>query len=108
MFCNKCGTLLESKREEDGTNTVFCPSCGGTVDPKKQNLVMTSKIEHELEKEKTVIIEEDLQSMPIMAQECPKCGNNRVYYWQLQTRRSDEGATTFYRCTKCDHTWREY
>ncbi|MFX0116275.1 MAG: transcription factor S [Candidatus Hodarchaeota archaeon] len=108
MFCNKCGTLLESQKSEDRTYKVFCPSCGWTADPEKQNLVMTRHIEHNEEIEKTVIIEEDLQSMPTMAQECPKCNHNRVFYWQLQTRRSDEGATTFYRCTKCEHTWREY
>ncbi|PJB94591.1 transcription factor S, partial [Candidatus Pacearchaeota archaeon CG_4_9_14_0_8_um_filter_35_24] len=24
------------------------------------------------------------------------------------TRAADESETKFYRCTKCDHTWREY
>ncbi|MFW9917690.1 MAG: transcription factor S [Candidatus Thorarchaeota archaeon] len=108
MFCEKCGTLLETKRMEDGTNKVICPSCGTTADPTKQDLVLTSSFEHDLDKSRTVIIEEDVQSMPITAQECPKCGNNKAQYWQLQTRRSDEGATTFYRCTECEHTWREY
>jgi DNA-directed RNA polymerase subunit M len=26
----------------------------------------------------------------------------------VQTRRADESATQFFRCTKCGHTWREY
>ncbi|MHA2370730.1 MAG: transcription factor S [Candidatus Hodarchaeales archaeon] len=108
MFCEKCGTLLETQRMEDGTNKVLCPSCGSAADLTKQDLVLTSSFEHDFEKSRTVIIEEDVQSMPVMAQECPKCGNNKAHYWQLQTRRSDEGATTFYRCTNCEHTWREY
>ncbi|PIO07920.1 transcription factor S, partial [Candidatus Pacearchaeota archaeon CG10_big_fil_rev_8_21_14_0_10_35_219] len=31
-----------------------------------------------------------------------------AYFWTMQTRAADESETKFYRCTKCDHTWREY
>ncbi len=111
MFCDKCGTLLDRKVEEDGTSTVFCPTCGWTADPKNQNLVVKSEIPHDFQKEATIQIDEEVQKeqqQAVTAQECPKCKNNKAYYWQLQTRRSDEGATTFYRCTECSHTWREY
>jgi len=40
--------------------------------------------------------------------ECPKCGNNQVYVWQVQTRGADESSTQFFRCTKCGYTFREY
>jgi DNA-directed RNA polymerase III subunit RPC11 len=38
---------------------------------------------------------------------CPKCDNDRAYFYQLQIRSADEPMTTFYRCTACTHQWRE-
>ena len=50
----------------------------------------------------------DIQSLPIEKEQCSKCGNEEAYSWQRQTRSGDEPATRFYRCVKCEHTWREY
>ena len=50
----------------------------------------------------------DIQSLPIEKEPCSKCGNEEAYSWQRQTRSGDEPATRFYRCVKCEHTWREY
>ncbi|EJD01796.1 uncharacterized protein FOMMEDRAFT_20569 [Fomitiporia mediterranea MF3/22] len=38
---------------------------------------------------------------------CPKCDNDRAYFYQLQIRSADEPMTTFYRCTTCTYQWRE-
>ncbi|KLO13012.1 hypothetical protein SCHPADRAFT_828654 [Schizopora paradoxa] len=38
---------------------------------------------------------------------CPKCENNRAYFYQLQIRSADEPMTTFYRCTTCTNQWRD-
>ena len=46
--------------------------------------------------------------MPTIEIECEKCGNNKAVWWMLQTRSADEPTTQFYRCTKCEHTWRNY
>lgn len=44
---------------------------------------------------------------PIMDTEgCPKCGNIQAYWWIVQTDSGDEPSTQFFRCTKCNHTWR--
>ena len=40
--------------------------------------------------------------------ECEKCGNDEAVWWMLQTRSADEPTTQFYRCTKCQYTWRDY
>ena len=40
--------------------------------------------------------------------ECEKCGNDEAIWWMLQTRSADEPTTQFYRCTKCQYTWRDY
>ena len=37
-----------------------------------------------------------------------KCHNQEGVWWSLQTRSADEPETRFYRCVKCNHTWRDY
>lgn len=37
---------------------------------------------------------------------CGQCGNWGAYYYQRQTRKSDEPPTTFYQCTKCKRKWK--
>jgi DNA-directed RNA polymerase subunit M len=41
-------------------------------------------------------------------EECPKCGHGKATWFMQQTRGGDEPTTRFYRCVKCNHTWREY
>ena len=38
--------------------------------------------------------------------ECTKCGNRQAFWWIVQTDSADEPSTQFFRCTKCNHTWR--
>jgi DNA-directed RNA polymerase subunit M/transcription elongation factor TFIIS len=38
--------------------------------------------------------------------ECPKCRNRQAFWWIVQTDSADEPSTQFFRCTKCNHTWR--
>ncbi|GAB6286908.1 MAG: transcription factor S [Methanoregula sp.] len=63
-------------------------------------------------KEKTITIvddeEEDLKTMPTIQIKCPKCDNNLAIWWLRQLRAADESEVRFFRCTKCDHTWRQY
>lgn len=62
-----------------------------------------------LKKEEQIeVVDESVTSLPKTDEECPKCGNNKAYYWLVQTRSGDEAATRFFRCTKCGHTWRDY
>lgn len=37
---------------------------------------------------------------------CGKCGGRKTTYYQLQTRKADEGMTTFVRCIKCQNRWK--
>ena len=62
-------------------------------------------------KESIIVIgkeEKSLQTNPTTKIRCPKCENNLAITWQVQTRAGDEGATQFYRCTKCNFTFRLY
>ena len=40
--------------------------------------------------------------------DCEKCHNKEGVSWAFQTRSADEPETKFYRCIKCNHTWRDY
>ena len=40
--------------------------------------------------------------------DCDKCHNQEGVWWTFQTRSGDEPETKFYRCTKCNYTWRDY
>ena len=93
-------------KQDDGKRVLKCRSCD-FVKAIKGNLTVTHSIE-KTPKDKIVVVEEDAIPMPVTKATCPKCGNNDAYYWTVQTRRGDEGATEFYRCTKCKHTWRNY
>lgn len=82
-----------------------CQNCGKTVNTdKNDNNVITSKRE---EKE-TVVVEEEVSTLPTTKARCPNCGNNEAYWRLEQTRAADEPETRIYRCTECNHTWREY
>jgi len=37
---------------------------------------------------------------------CGKCKNDRITYYQLQTRSADEAITTFFICNKCSNKWK--
>jgi len=99
-FCPKCGSiiLVDDKK-------AACAKCG--YKPKGKVKIQSSK---DIEKKEliSVIDEKKLNTHPIVGQKCPKCKNPESYFWTMQTRAADESETKFYKCTKCDHTWRVY
>ncbi len=112
-FCPNCGSrLVPKKSESEGSVAFTCPKCGYVKPQSKGKTEVKSGkvIEHNLQQFVTVIGQEEqkLNTMPTMRMECPKCGNMLVYVWQVQTRGGDEASTQFFRCTKCNHTFREY
>lgn len=105
-FCPNCGNLL---RPEKGSKIkLVCRACGySEVSEEATSLAIRVA---KRSKAKEIIIDEGAKghSMPTAEVTCPKCGNDLAYWWLVQTRRADEPPTTFYRCTKCNHTWRDY
>jgi DNA-directed RNA polymerase subunit M len=103
MFCPKCGSILIPKK--DNGKVFFSCSCGYTT---KKNA--DTVIKEIVRKEKGIeAIESEPEIHPLTAGvECPKCGHNKAYYWEIQTRASDEPATKFLKCEKCKHIWRDY
>lgn len=101
QFCPKCGAVLIKKTKNFG-----CPRCNYSTKDKTK-IFSSEKIEKA--KEVSVINEpEKDESLPIVPTDCPKCGGNKAYFWTIQTRSADEAETKFFKCTKCNHTWREY
>lgn len=99
-FCPKCGAVLIQKRKTDG-----CPRCNYYA---KEKVKITSSEKIEEKKEVVVVSNKDTQVLPIVGEKCRKCDNDKAYFWTVQTRSGDEAETKFFKCTKCEYTWREY
>ena len=105
-FCPKCGTRLRNKYDENKQAMLVCIKCGYS----EQGISKKSEVISNEEPSLKIVGEEDdtSKAMPTIKIECPKCGNDTAVWWMLQTRSADEPTTQFYRCTKCNHTWRHY
>lgn len=111
-FCPKCGTRLrlrQVKSEKEVMITYLCDNCGyankagrTVTQPTAEELAMAAPIKVVGDKENK------LNTLPTTKIECPKCGHDEASWWFLQTRSGDEPPTQFYRCVKCNHTWRSY
>ena len=99
-FCPKCGAVLVEKRKNPG-----CPRCGYSS---KIKLKLETSEQIEEKKKVAVVHDKDTEVNPVVTEECKKCGNDKAFFWTVQTRASDEAETKFFKCTKCEHTWREY
>ena len=99
-FCQKCGSVILLA---DGK--AVCANCGHK--PKGRVKIEASE---KIEKSEgiAVIKEKELSTYPVVDIKCPKCKHDEAFFWQLQTRASDEAETKFYKCLKCEHTWRIY
>jgi len=83
-----------------------CPKCGSAA----KGSVKIKTSEKMGEKTKVGLLKEKEASVwPVTIATCPKCKNTKAYFWTAQRGivAADEAETTFFRCTKCKHTWRE-
>lgn len=105
-FCPKCGGMFVPKKEEEKTQLV-CHNCGYVA---KEGEVEGYKLVKEAESEdkEPVVLEDTPSILPSTRTKCPECSHNKAYWWMSQTRGADEPTTRFYKCVKCEHTWREY
>jgi len=108
-FCPTCRTRLVLKKSERKIQLI-CPKCGYEQEVKGEVATNSKVVEHNPQKLIAVIgkKEQKLRTLPTVKVECPKCKNNLAYAWQVQTRGADESSTQFFRCTKCNYTFREY
>ncbi len=99
-FCPNCEVRL--KKSVSGLR---CPKC----DYAERSTSTTKKVREEDISEFNVLEESEAQeTLPTIKIDCGKCGHDEAVWWMLQTRSADEPTTQFYRCVKCNHTWRNY
>lgn len=63
-----------------------------------------NKIQQEFQEE-----DDFIQNPPVVEEgvmECTKCHSKRTFSFSKQTRRSDESATVFIRCSNCNYTYK--
>jgi len=104
IFCARCGSILLPQKK--GKKTIMACSCG-YKEKNKENILIREEIKDD-KKDKIEVVDKKIETLPKTKEECPKCKNSDAYYWLVQTRAADEAATRFFKCTKCDHTWRRY
>ncbi|BFG34960.1 hypothetical protein CerSpe_212340 [Prunus speciosa] len=107
MFCDLCGTM----RTLSSTKHAQCPLCKRKISAKEisgRQISYTATAE-DIRRELgiTIIREEKVQLQKTDAKTCEKCGHNEHTYYSRQMRSADEGATTFYVCTNCQHQFTE-
>lgn len=104
QFCPKCGSIMIPKKIGKKT-IVACAKCSF----KSSDTEDLSFKESVKDKENKIdVVDSDIETLPVTDADCEKCGNNKAYFWEIQTRASDEPATKFLKCTKCRHVWRDY
>ncbi|KAH0608125.1 uncharacterized protein H6S33_002177 [Morchella sextelata] len=102
VFCSDCGNLLDSVA---GTDRLECEMCGTvTKDPGNKTVTTQSALSafpSALRLKKSAVqslAAEDMQTEAEIKQTCPECGREKMWFYTLQLRSADEGATVFYRC----------
>jgi transcription factor S len=100
-FCPKC----EVRLKQDSSDSLICQKCGYSEKGGKGR----KQVKGESNTTIDVLDEnEKAETLPVIKIDCEKCGNTEAVWWMLQTRSADEPTTQFYRCVKCNYTWRNY
>ncbi|NHJ24103.1 MAG: transcription factor S [Candidatus Lokiarchaeota archaeon] len=109
-FCPECSGLLRRKNI-NGKVSLVC-RCGYEEELENNNSTLNETVDQKmsaLKKNLIILSEEDkILVHPVVKKECSKCGHLEAEAWQEQTRGADEPSTSFFRCTNCKFTWREY
>ena len=106
MFCEKCGSLMIPKKDNEGKKIVACSKCRN-VSTKRESLILREHVEVK-DRKGIEVVDKRVDTLPKVKEDCPKCGYKEAYYWSVQTRAADEAETRFFKCVKCSHTWRSY
>eukprot|EP01089_Gocevia_fonbrunei_P001076 TRINITY_DN11029_c0_g1_i1.p1 TRINITY_DN11029_c0_g1~~TRINITY_DN11029_c0_g1_i1.p1 ORF type:complete len:130 (+),score=3.53 TRINITY_DN11029_c0_g1_i1:39-428(+) len=105
VFCHGCHSILPLT----SSDTINCPKCDCFI---TRDELQPSDISNSLIP--TIDIRDSIsvstnatkkQSRAVVNEECPECGNAKMFFHTMQLRSVDEGTTVFYECTKCGHKY---
>jgi DNA-directed RNA polymerase subunit M len=101
--------VLDQKASDKSQPILICPKRDYQRKAAKEEHTLLRTVNSSPEEQIAIIREEEakIRTMSITKVECLKCANKEAYWWMVQTRGSDESPTQFFRCTKCNYTWRE-
>lgn len=107
LFCPKCGSIMMPGKGNNGKIVVVC-KCGYKNSSEESMQLM--QLKETVKKDASVqVVEEGAHSVHVIVDAtCKKCGHDKAFHWDLQTRSSDEPPTKFFQCEKCKYTWRDY
>lgn len=106
-FCDKCGNLMFTKKQ-NRTSGWYCRKCNFFVKDVNAKTSFISEKIHVDDSVKKFKEDDNYSQYPKAKARCGKCGNTEAYWALQQTRAADEPQTKFFCCTKCKHKWREY
>jgi transcription factor S len=111
-FCPRCGSRLTPKIVESGSQlslVMVCSKDGFSEAGSEEDEKVDFKTFQHGPKQMIAVIDKDhdISTESTVPIECPRCGNDLAYVWQVQTRSADEASTQFLRCTRCGYTFRE-
>jgi DNA-directed RNA polymerase subunit M len=105
MFCPKCGAMLKPRVLRD--KKVMACSCGFVDNKDNKDARKVTFTEKNTPESRVEVVDQEASAYPIVDSECPKCKHTKAYSWTQQMRAGDEPETHFFKCVKCQHTWRE-
>ncbi|EZG45940.1 DNA-directed RNA polymerase subunit [Gregarina niphandrodes] len=105
LFCPTCHCLLSLGEGGNTEMKLRCPSCVYIFSIEEK--VQLKKYLNPMQPEDAVSLEKELAKNPKTPAVCPECSHKEAYFYQLQIRSGDEGATTFFQCTHCHARWKE-
>jgi len=100
--------MVPIKKGKIVSKMLKCRKCGSSTKITSASASSLKIKESVKGKRGVILLEKDEVPLPMIDKICPKCANTKAYYWLQQTRSADEPPTQFFRCTKCNHVWREY
>jgi len=111
-FCPNCGKKLISTYKNIGNQVVFqliCPKCRYKQKMERPPEIIPRIVER-VPQDSLVVIgkrEKKLRTFPTVRILCPRCKKKHFYAWMVQIKRLEESSTQFFRCTRCNYTFRQ-
>eukprot|EP01017_Pseudomicrothorax_dubius_P011997 TRINITY_DN1466_c0_g1_i2.p1 TRINITY_DN1466_c0_g1~~TRINITY_DN1466_c0_g1_i2.p1 ORF type:complete len:108 (+),score=6.06 TRINITY_DN1466_c0_g1_i2:140-463(+) len=101
-LCANCLMIEKTSRGEFAFRCLTCPYVYQIRQKVKSSIHLETKVVDDILGGKEAW--ENVDQTEAM---CPKCGHNRAYFKQIQTRSADEPMTIFYKCCECGNQWKE-